>query len=109
MKTVVIFGGSGFIGKNIIRRLAKKECRIIVPYQRPIKESELRLYGNVGQIVPLKFKRLNEDQIKNVIKYSDIVLNLKTIWQEKKAYSYKEQILKNYLNDKHSHYYNGNQ
>ena len=57
MKTVVIFGGSGFIGQNIIRRFAKKGYLIIVPHQTVINDSELRLYGNVGQIIPLKFKK----------------------------------------------------
>ena len=93
MKTVVIFGGSGFIGQNIIRRLAKQGKNLIVPYQKPTKEVKLRLYGNVGQIVPLKFKKLNEGKIKSVIDSADIVLNLKTIWQEKKHYSYKNHIL----------------
>ena len=63
MKTVIIFGGSGFIGRHIIRRLSKKGFRIIVPYQRPIIEPELRLYGDVGQIIPIKFNRLSEDKI----------------------------------------------
>ncbi len=92
MKTVVIFGGSGFIGQNIIHRLSKQGYHLIVPYQRPTKEPKLRLYGNVGQIVPLKFKRLDEYKIKSVIDNADIILNLKTIWQEKKGYSYEKHI-----------------
>ena len=62
MKTVVIFGGSGFIGQNIIRRLAKREYLIIVPHQTSINDSKLRLYGNVGQIIPIKFKKLGENK-----------------------------------------------
>ena len=93
MKTVVIFGGSGFIGRNIIRRLSKQGYRVIVPYQKPAKEAELRLYGNVGQIIPIKFKKLNEDKIKSIINNSDIVLNLKTIWQEKKGYFFSKLII----------------
>lgn len=93
MKTVVIFGGSGFIGQNIIRRLAKQGLNLIVPYQKPTKEAKIRLYGNVGQIVPLRFKSLYQDKIKEIIDSADIVLNLKTIWQEKKGYSYKKHIL----------------
>ena len=92
MKTVVIFGGSGFIGQNIIRRLSKQGYHLIVPYQRLTNEAKLRLYGNVGQIVPLRFKRLNEYKIKSVINNADIILNLKTIWQEKKGYSYEKNI-----------------
>ena len=47
MKTVVIFGGSGFVGKNIVRRLAKQGSRIIIPYQLSTNEAKLRLFGNV--------------------------------------------------------------
>ena len=93
MKTVVIFGGSGFIGQNIIRRLAKKGYLIIVPHQTAINDSELRLYGNVGQIIPLKFKKLSENKIINIILRADIIINLKTIWREKKHHSYEENIL----------------
>ena len=93
MKTVVIFGGSGFIGQNIIRRLAKKGYLIIIPYHTPINEAKLRLYGNVGQIIPLKFNKLNEDRIRNIIHRADIIINLKTIWREKKPYSYEKNIL----------------
>jgi len=93
MKTVVIFGGSGFIGQNIIRRLAKREYLIIVPHQTSINDSKLRLYGNVGQIIPIKFKKLGENKIKNIINRTDIVINLKTIWREKKNYSYEKNIL----------------
>ena len=47
MKKIFVTGGSGFIGRNIIRRLSKQGYRVIVPYQKPAKEAELRLYGNV--------------------------------------------------------------
>jgi len=93
MKTVVIFGGSGFIGQNIIRRLAKKDYLIFVPHQTPINAAKLRLYGNVGQIIPLKFNKLSEERIRNIIYRSDVVINLKTIWREKKPYYYENNIL----------------
>ena len=67
MKTVVIFGGSGFVGQNIICRLARKDYRIIVPYQLPTNEAKLRLFGSFGQIIPLKFSSLKDDSIQNII------------------------------------------
>ena len=33
MKTVVIFGGSGFVGKHIIPQIAKNGYKIIIPHQ----------------------------------------------------------------------------
>ena len=93
MKTVVIFGGSGFIGKYIVRRLAQLGYKIIIPYQMPIEESKLRIYGKLGQIIPLKFSKSNKEKIKKIIINSDIIINLKTIWQETKINSYNNSIL----------------
>ena len=52
MKTVVIFGGSGFIGQHIIRRIAMIGYRIIIPHQQQANEAKLRLLGAIGQIIP---------------------------------------------------------
>ena len=85
MKTVLIFGGSGFIGQHIIRKIAKNGYRIIVPYQRQINEAKLRIYGNTGQIIPLHFNSLNDNNIIDLIKNADVILNCKTLWDEKKT------------------------
>ena len=49
METVVIFGGAGFVGSHIIRRIAKKGYKIIVPYQSQANEPKLRLLGSFGE------------------------------------------------------------
>ena len=36
---------------------------------------------------------LDEDRIRNIIHRADIIINLKTIWREKKPYSYEKNIL----------------
>lgn len=92
MKTVIIFGGSGFVGKHLIRRIVKNGFKIIVPHQKPTNEASLKLLGDVGQIIPIKFKSLNDKKIINIINNSDIVVNLKTQWDEKKV-TYKKGIL----------------
>ena len=43
MKTVVIFGGSGFVGQHIIRRIAKNRYKIIIPHQQQVNEVKLKL------------------------------------------------------------------
>ena len=40
MKTVVIFGGSGFVGRHIIRIIAKNGHKIIIPHQRQVNEAK---------------------------------------------------------------------
>ena len=84
MKTVVIFGGSGFVGQHIIRRIAKKGYKIIVPYQHSIDEAKIRLFGSTGQIIPISFNSIDETIILRQLNYSDIIINLKTQWDEKK-------------------------
>ena len=83
MKTVIIFGGSGFIGKKIAHRLSKLGYRIIIPYQLSTDEAKLRLLGTFGQIIPLRFNNLKEYHIIKSIENADIVLNFKTQWDEK--------------------------
>jgi len=92
MKTVIIFGGSGFVGKHIIRRIAKSGYKIIVPHQRKINEAKLRLLGVTGQIIPIYFKSLNDQNIVNLISTADVIINLKTLWDENKL-TFKEGIL----------------
>ena len=85
MKSIVIFGGAGFIGKNIIRTLSKKGYKIIIPYQIPTNEPKLRLLGSPGQIIPLLFSSIKDDKLKMILKNCQICINLKTVWDQKKA------------------------
>ena len=92
MKTVVIFGGSGFVGQHIIRRIAKNGYKIIVPHQQQVNEAKLRLLGTIGQIFPLRFQLINEPLIIRQIEKADVIINLKTLWDEKKT-DYEKGIL----------------
>jgi uncharacterized protein YbjT (DUF2867 family) len=47
---VTLFGGSGFIGEQVLRALAKKEYRVRVAVRRPWRSYRSRLLGDVGQI-----------------------------------------------------------
>lgn len=84
MKTVVIFGGSGFVGQHIVRKIAKYGYKIIIPYQQQVNEAKVRLLGTTGQIVFVRFRSINEPIITNQIENADVIINLKTIWDEKK-------------------------
>ena len=84
MKSIVIFGGAGFIGKHLIRRLAKCGFKIIVPYQKSTGEEKIRLLGNTGQIIPFYFSDLKDRRIINILKHTSVCINLKTSWSSKK-------------------------
>ena len=86
MKSVIIFGGSGYVGKNLIRSFVKKGYKIIIPYQRQINEANLRLLGSVGQIVPFHFTSLQSPKLLSILKNTDICINLKTTWDSKKLH-----------------------
>ena len=91
-KTVVIFGGSGFIGSYIVRRLSKLGYRIIIPTSNLNKARKLKISGEVGQILPLNLKSLKYENIASIIDNCDFVINLKTIWLESKKITYNKQI-----------------
>ena len=92
MKTVVIFGGAGFVGRNIVRRMAKKGYKIFIPYQKITDEAKLRLFGDVGQILPFKFDTLDNKNIRKIIEQAEIIINLRTIWLERKNTNFKNYI-----------------
>ena len=85
MKSIIIFGGSGYVGKNLIRSFAKKGYKIIVPYQRQINEPNLRLLGSIGQIIPFHFTSLKNSKLLSILNSSEVCINLKTSWESKES------------------------
>ena len=85
MKSIIIFGGAGYIGKNLIRRFSKDGYKVIVPYQKQTKEANLRLFGAVGQIIPFHFTSLKNDKLLTLLNNSDFCINLKTSWSSNKS------------------------
>ena len=85
MKSIIIFGGAGYIGKNLIRRFAKDGYKVIVPYQKQTKEANLRLLGAVGQIIPFHFTSLKNEKLLTLLNNSDFCINLKTSWSSNKS------------------------
>lgn len=53
MRLVTVFGGSGFLGRYVARRLAKDGLRVRVAVRRPDEAGFVRLYGHVGQVLPV--------------------------------------------------------
>ena len=93
MKSIVIFGGAGFVGKHIIRRLAKNSYKIIVPYQKSIQEAKIRLLGVTGQIIPFRYESLNDKRLQSILTNTEVCINLKTTYDQKKG-TFNETIFK---------------
>ncbi len=100
MKSIVIFGGAGFIGKHLIRRLTKNDYKIIVPYQKSIQEAKIRLLGVTGQVIPFRYVSLDDQRLKSVLINSDICINLKTTYDQNKGpfidtiYKFNQKLIK---------------
>lgn len=72
---VTIFGGSGFVGRYIVEKLARRGARILVAGRSPEKAHFLKALGDPGQIVAVKASLRDEDSVRAVIQGADIVIN----------------------------------
>lgn len=75
-RLVTIFGGSGFVGTQIVQLLAKRGHRIRVAVRRPDLAGHTRMFGSVGQIVPIQANVRNADSVRRAVAGADIVINL---------------------------------
>ncbi len=81
--TVVVFGGSGFIGRYTVRRLSAGGWRVIVAVRRPHAAAFLQTAGDVGQIVAVATDIADERQVSERIAGANAVVNLVGILYEK--------------------------
>ncbi|PDQ20396.1 complex I NDUFA9 subunit family protein [Mesorhizobium sanjuanii] len=81
-KLVVVFGGSGFVGRHVVRALAKRGYRIRVPVRRPDLAGHLQPLGNVGQIQPVQANVRVRWSVDRAVQGADHVINLVAILHE---------------------------
>ncbi|MER8429000.1 complex I NDUFA9 subunit family protein [Mesorhizobium caraganae] len=81
-KLVVVFGGSGFVGRHIVRALAKRGYRIRVPVRRPDLAGHLQPLGNVGQIQPVQANVRVRWSVDRAVQGADHVINLVAVLHE---------------------------
>lgn len=74
-KLVTIFGGSGFVGRYIARRLAKDGWRIRVAVRNPNEAMFVRPYGAVGQVEPVFCNIRDDASVAAVMAGADAVVN----------------------------------
>jgi NADH dehydrogenase len=82
---VTVFGGSGFLGRNVVRALAKRQYRIRVAVRRPELCGYLRPMGRVGQINAVQANLRYPESIAAAARDADIVVNLVGILFERGA------------------------
>ena len=74
-KLVTIFGGSGFVGRYIARRLAKEGWRVRVAVRNPNEAMFVRPYGSVGQVEPVFCNVRDDASVASVLNGADAVVN----------------------------------
>ena len=79
---VTVFGGSGFLGRHVVRALAKRGYRVRVAVRRPDLALFLQPLGKVGQIVAVQANLRYPESVRRAVEHSDIVINLVGILQE---------------------------
>ncbi len=79
---ITVFGGSGFLGRHVIRRLAKRGARVRAAVRQPNLAGYLKPMGDVGQIEPVQANIRYESSIIQAMRGADKVINLVGILYE---------------------------
>ena len=87
-RVVTIFGGSGFIGRYLVQRLAQRGWVIRVAVRHPRQAHFLKPLGDVGQITPVPAALQDEESIKAAVAGADAVVNLVGLLYEKGRQSF---------------------
>ena len=73
---VTVFGGSGFIGRYVVRRLAHAGWQVRVAVRRPDQALFLKTAGHVGQVTPVAANIRNEASVRAAVSGASAVINL---------------------------------
>lgn len=73
---VTVFGGSGFIGTQIVRALARRGARVRVAVRQPHLAHEMRLMGDVGQVEVVQANVRDAASVARAVEGADAVINL---------------------------------
>jgi len=74
-RLVTIYGGSGFVGRYIARRMAKQGWRVRVAVRNPNEAMFVRPYGVVGQVEPVFCNIRDDASVRQVMSGADAVVN----------------------------------
>ncbi len=75
-RLVTVFGGSGFIGRYVVRQLAKRGYLVRVAVRRPDQALFLKPAGDVGQITPIAANLRDQASVEAAVEGAGAVVNL---------------------------------
>src|SRR5277367_2003636 len=79
---VTVFGGSGFLGRSVVRALCKRDYRVRVAVRRPELAGHLQPLGKVGQIHAVQANLRYPASIEAAMRDSHVAINLVGILAE---------------------------
>ncbi len=87
-RVATVFGGSGFIGRYVVKRLAQQGYIVRVAVRDPEAALFLKPMGRVGQVVPLFASVMNEGTVHRAVAEAEIVINLVGVLTESRIASF---------------------
>jgi NADH dehydrogenase len=79
---ITVYGGSGFLGRHVVRALAKRDYRIRVAVRRPELTGHLQPLGRVGQIHAVQANLRNAASVEAAARDAHVLVNLVGILAE---------------------------
>jgi len=73
---ITVYGGSGFLGRHVVRALAKRHYRIRVAVRRPELAGHLQPLGRVGQINAVQCNLRNAASVEAAARDAHVLINL---------------------------------
>ncbi len=83
-RLVTVFGGSGFIGRHLVRRLAAEGWTVRVAVRDPEGAQFLTTFGHMGQIVPVFADIGRDETVRAAVRDAEAVVNLVGILYERR-------------------------
>ncbi|HEY0927092.1 complex I NDUFA9 subunit family protein [Brevundimonas sp.] len=79
---ITVFGGSGFVGSQVVSALARRGWRIRIACRRPDRAWKLQTAGTVGQIKTIRCDATDAAQVAEALHGADAAINLVGILYE---------------------------
>jgi uncharacterized protein YbjT (DUF2867 family) len=80
---ITVFGGSGFLGRHLVRALARRHYRVRVAVRRPDLAGHLQPLGRVGQIHAVQANVRHAGSVEAAARGADVIINLVGILHER--------------------------
>lgn len=85
---ITVFGGSGFVGGQVVQLLARRGWRIRVAVRRPDRAYRLQTSGHVGQIQAVRCDATDAAEVQRALEGADAAINLVGVLYESGARSF---------------------